>query len=322
MGWRSRSAKSEPVVREQPRVQPLQLRQRIQHLRDDRERRGGRHRPHGHIGKCGEKVPDRRQPQQRHGKVRGNQQQPQHGLGCPDPIPGERRGRPHGEQRRADSGPHQRHRHRRRDGEGRRPGVFHEQQPDPARGRNQQVPQGSQPCLAGDGIPCHHPHGQRQEQRDGDQHGGHANEQAVLRNPVQERRSPAGRNRGGQPHGHGDQDRNGRQGAQHGPGPAAAEEHARARTRADRGPCPRAGGAARTAGSAGPSRGGTAGGVSWDRILYWTTSKPSPVSATKRSSRLTCSVAKPRTRTPAATRAATTASGATAPLPSAAGSGA
>ena len=210
--------------------------------------------------------------------------------------------RPHGEERRADPGPGQRHHERGRDGEDDRPGVLHQQQPDPARGRHQQVPQGPQPGLAGDGVPRHHADGQRQEQRNGHQHRRDADEQAVLGDPVQERRArgpPARPRRPAPPR---------RSGSGWPPARTAWPRSAgggtapRVRTPAGRSPGPAMAPPGR---SPRPGRAGSCTGSrsSLDNV------EALPVSATKRSSRLACSVAKPRTRTPAATRAATTASG-------------
>ena len=158
------------------------------------------------------------------------------------------------------------------------------------------------PVLASPAIVVagHHRHGHRQEQRQHDEHGRQRHEHAVVGDVVEQRPAvaaavaPAGRRQLDRDRDHHRDQPEHRQDRDVAPPP---EDHGELRAQEPSGSWPR-------------SRDFLGVSPCWGpRPTQPETSKPSPVSRTKTSSRRARSTAKPRTPTPAATSAATTRSG-------------
>ncbi|OEI67409.1 hypothetical protein Cus16_3009 [Curtobacterium sp. ER1/6] len=215
-------AETEPKVREQERVEPVELGELVQHLGHPGEHHRRRHRPDGHGRQCRGEQADRGQPEHRQGHAEREQDRPS-GVRPPTDLRArEQRDRSdreqHGPDRRAD----QHDQERRRQAEGDRTGVLDEDEAHPSGRCDEQVADRAVRGLARDRVTRDDPDHERQEQRDGHRERGERHEQAVVRDVAEERR-PAGVPVGGEPHRDRDEHRHEGQRAEHRPGAAPAE---------------------------------------------------------------------------------------------------
>jgi len=211
-------------------VQPRELTQGVEHLSHHGDDDRCRHRADRHLGERRYEQPDRREAEHRHGDVSRHQQGADDRRSDGDRVAREERHRSHREERGADQRSGQHHHEGRGQAEHRRSGVLDEQQPHTTGGRHQEVPQGAEACFARDRVSGHHADGEGQEEWDRDHQRRHADEQAVLRDPVQEGRALARSGRAGrEPHRDGDEHGDRGEGQEHGPGPTAPEQQAQLR---------------------------------------------------------------------------------------------
>jgi hypothetical protein len=212
-------------VREQERVQPVELGELVEHLRrpGEHDRRG--HRPDRHVRQRRREHADRHEPEHRHRDVQREQQgtagvRPTAHLGAGQQRDGADREQ-HGTDRRTDQHHQQRRGQAERDGTG----ELHQDEPHAARRCDEQVADRALAGLARDGVPGDHADGQRQEERDRNRQCGERDEQAVVGDVAEERRTAVVAV-GGELHGDRDQDRHERERPEHRPG-AATPEHQR-----------------------------------------------------------------------------------------------
>lgn len=249
-------------MREQERVQPVQLRQLVEHLGDAGEHHGRGHRPHRHVRQGGGEQADRDEPEHRQGDVEREQQC----AGCVRPAvhlrAGQQRHRADPEQHGTDRRSHEHDEQGGGEAEGDRSRGLHQDEPHPAGRRDEQVPQGAVTRLARHGVTRDDADRERQEQRDRHGQRGERHEETVVRDVAEERRAAAVL-AGGQSDRDGDQDRHGRQGTEHRPGSAPPEDERELGAEQGEGTGPsRRGGATRGAAGRRRALGGGRGGVS------------------------------------------------------------
>ncbi|MDR6172473.1 hypothetical protein QE359_003502 [Curtobacterium sp. SORGH_AS776] len=213
----------EPLVREQVRVQPVELRQLVEHLGRPGEHHRRGHRTDRHARQGRGEQPDRRQPEHRQRHVEREQDGPS-GVGPSVDLRAREQGhRADREQHGADRGPDQDDEERRGEAERHRPRVLDEDEPHAAGRGHEQVADGAVAGLARDGVTRDHAHGERQEQRDRHGQRGERHEQPVVRDVAEERRT-AGVVTGRDPDGDGDEDRHEGERPEHRPRAAASED--------------------------------------------------------------------------------------------------